>query len=152
LPDFKNNKKILNMRNKLKMNKILCLFLSLIILSCGENDDTADVELTDPLIGVWLSEGTIDDVEGSFTYKYTFNLDNTGSNNSTFSFDGETETENELFTWENKGLDFKATSQTYNILYEGDEYGGNDEIYIFSDDFKTFTLDTEDGLIPFTKQ
>ena len=142
------------MRNKLKMNKILCLFLSLIILSCGKNDDTADVELTDPLIGVWLSEGTINDVEGSYTYKYTFtfNSDYTGSINSTFSNDYGTETENGLFTWVNKGLDFKATSQTYNILYEGDEYGGNDEIYIFSDDFKTFTLDGEDGLFQFTKQ
>ena len=142
------------MRNKLKMNKILCLFLSLIILSCGKNDDTADVELTDPLIGVWLSEGTIGDVEGSYTYKYTFtfNSDYTGSINSTFSNDYGTETENGLFTWENKGLDFKATSQTYNILYEGDEYEGNDEIYIFSDDFKTFTLDGEDGLFQFTKQ
>ena len=142
------------MRNKLKMNKILCLFLSLIILSCGKNDDTADVELTDPLIGVWLSEGTIGDVEGSYTYKYTFtfNSDYTGSINSTFSDDFGTETENGLFIWENKGLDFKATSQTYNILYEGDEYEGNDEIYIFSDDFKTFTLDGEDGLIQFTKQ
>ena len=140
------------MRNKLKMNKILCLFLSLIILSCGENDDTSDVELTDPLIGVWLSEETIDDVEGSYKYTLTFNSDYTGSINSTFSDDFGTETENGLFTWENKGLDFKATSQTYNILYEGDEYEGNDEIYIFSDDFKTFTLDGEDGLIQFTKQ
>ena len=60
------------MRNKFKMKKILYLFLSLIILSCGENDDTADVELTDPMIGVWLSEGTIEDVEGSYTYKITF--------------------------------------------------------------------------------
>ena len=134
------------------MTKILCLFLSLIILSCGENDDTADVELIDPVIGVWLSEGTIDDIEGSFTYKYTFNSDNTGSVNSTFSFDGETETEDGLFTWENKGLDFKYTSQTYNILYEGDEYGGSDELFIFSPDFKTFTLDSEDGLLLFTKQ
>ena len=134
------------------MTKILCLFLSLIILSCGENDDTADVELIDPVIGVWLSEGTIDDIEGSFTYKYTFNSDNTGSVNSTFSFDGETETEDGLFTWENKGLDFKYTSQTYNILYEGDEYGGDDALYIFSDDFKTFTTEGEDGLILFTKQ
>ena len=150
--NFKIIKKILNMRNKLKMNKILCLFLSLIILSCGENDDTSDVELTDPLIGVWLSEETIDDVEGSYKYTLTFNSDYTGSINSTFSDDFGTETENGLFTWENKGLDFKATSQTYNILYEGDEYEGNDEIYIFSDDFKTFTLDGEDGLIQFTKQ
>lgn len=143
------------MRNKFKMKKILYLFLSLIILSCGENDDTADVELTDPMIGVWLSEGTIEDVEGSYTYKYTFtfNSDNTGSINQTFSFDGETETEDGLFTWENKGLDFKYTSQTYNILYEGDEYGGDDALYIFSDDFKTFTTEgEEDGLLLFTKQ
>ena len=141
------------MRNKFKMKKILYLFLSLIILSCGENDDTADVELTDPMIGVWLSEGTIEDVEGSYTYKYTFtfNSDNTGSINQTFSFDGETETEDGLFTWENKGLDFKATSQTYNILYEGDGYG-DDGLYIFSVDFKTFTTEGEDGLILFTKQ
>ena len=142
------------MKKILTMKKILCLFLSLIILSCGENDDTADVELTDPMIGVWLSEGTIEDGQGSYTYKYTFtfNSDNTGSINQTFSFDGETETEDGLFTWENKGLDFKATSQTYNILYEGDEYGGDDGLYIFSDDFKTFTTEGEDGLILFTKQ
>ena len=106
------------------------------------------------LIGVWLSEGTIDDVEGSYTYKYTitFNSDNTGSINQTFSFDGETETEDGLFTWENKGLDFKATSQTYNFKYSGEE-SGEDEVATFSNDFKTLNLGGDnDGLNPFKKQ
>tara|TARA_B110000037_G_scaffold155577_1_gene175418 strand:+ start:455 stop:868 length:414 start_codon:yes stop_codon:yes gene_type:complete len=137
------------------MKNTLYIFLSLIIVSCAKDDDTAKIELTDPLIGVWLSEGTIEEEDGEliYTFTLTYNSDNTGSSNVTFSFDGESEIENELLTWENKDLDFTATSQTYNIIYAGEEYG-NEEKFIFSDDFKTLQFDGDDdeGINPFIKQ
>ena len=135
------------------MKKTLYIFLFLIIVSCGKDDDIA----TDPLIGVWLSEGTIveDGGELSYSFTYTFNSDNTGSESVIFSFDGESGSENESFTWENKGLDFKATSQTYNLTYTDTE-GGVDtvvNVYNFSNDFKTFKFEDFDvELNPFTKQ
>tara|TARA_B100000780_G_scaffold214684_1_gene154138 strand:- start:358 stop:639 length:282 start_codon:yes stop_codon:yes gene_type:complete len=87
-----------------------------------------------------------------FSYNITINSDNTGSESAIFSFDGESDTENESFTWENKGLDFKATSQTYNFKYSGEE-SGEDEVATFSNDFKTLNLGGDnDGLNPFKKQ
>ena len=142
------------MRNKLKINKILCLFLSLIIFSCGKDDETAKVELTDPIIGVWLSEGTLEEEGVVYTYKFTFtfNSDKTGSAGQIIVFEGETDSETDLFTWENKSSDFKAISQTYDITYEGNNYAEGGLIN-FSDDFKTFEFDGDDEQInPFTKQ
>ena len=144
------------MRNKLKINKILCLFLSLIIFSCGKDDETAKVELTDPIIGVWLSEGTLEEEGEVYTYKFTFtfNSDKTGSAGQLISSDGETESGTDLFTWENKSSDFKAISQTYNITYDGDNYAEGGLIN-FSDDFKTFEFDEgydEVEINPFIKQ
>ena len=144
------------MRNKLKINKILCLFLSLIIFSCGKDDETAKVELTDPIIGVWLSEGTLEEEGVVYTYKFTFtfNSDKTGSESQLISSDGETDSGTDLFTWENKSSDFKAISQTYNIIYDGDDYGGEEGFINFSDDFKTFEYEIDDDveINPFTKQ
>ena len=144
------------MRNKLKINKILCLFLSLIIFSCGKDDETAKVELTDPIIGVWLSEGTLEEEGVVYTYKFTFtfNSDKTGSAGQLISSDGETESGTDLFTWENKSSDFQAISQTYNIIYDGDDYGGEEGLFNFSDDFKTFEYEIDDDveINPFTKQ
>ena len=147
------------MRNKLKINKILCLFLSLIIFSCGKDDETAKVELTDPIIGVWLSEGTLEEEGVVYTYKFTFtfNSDKTGSAGQIISFEGETDSETDLFTWENKSSDFQAISQTYNINYDGDDYGGEEGLISFSNDFKTFEFDGDDDdddveISPFTKQ
>ena len=141
------------------MKKTLCIFLSLIILSCGKDDETAKVELTDPIIGVWLSEGTLEEEGVVYTYKFTFtfNSDKTGSADQIISFEGETDSETELFTWENKSSDFKAISQTYSIIYDGDDYGGDEGLISFSDDFKTFEFDGVDDddaeqLNPFTKQ
>ena len=142
--------------NKFKIKKILYIFLSLIILSCGKDDETAKVELTDPIIGVWLSEGTVEDEGAVYTYKFTFtfNSDKTGSADQIISFEGETDSETELFTWENKSSDFKAISQTYNIIYDGDDYGGEESLFNFSDDFKTFEYEIDDDveINPFTKQ
>ena len=141
--------------NKFKIKKILYIFLSLIILSCGKDDETAKIELTDPIIGVWLSEGTTEDEGVVYTYKFTltFNSDKTGSADQIISYEGETDSETELFTWENKSSDFKAISQTYNIIYDGDDYGGEEGLINFSDDFKTFEFDGDDEQInPFTKQ
>ena len=89
-----------------------------------------------------------------FSYNITINSDNTGSESAIFSFDGESDTENESFTWENKGLDFKATSQTYNFTYTSEEDGDTVvNVAIFSNNFKTMRFeDFEDGVNPFTKQ
>ena len=139
------------------MKKTLYIFLSLIILSCGKDDETAKVELTDPIIGVWLSEGTLEEEGEVYTYKFTFtfNSDKTGSESQLISSDGETESGTDLFTWENKSSDFKAISQTYNIIYDGDDYGGDEGLFNFSDDFKTFEFDEgydEVEINPFIKQ
>jgi len=135
------------------MKKTLYIFLCLIIVSCGKDDDIA----TDPLIGVWLSEGTTveDGGEVSYSFTYTFNSDNTGSESVIFTYDGEPGSESETFIWNNKGLDFKATSQTYNLTYT-DTDGGVDivvNVANFSNDFKTFKFeDFEAEINPFTKQ
>ena len=139
------------------MKKIIYIFLCLIIVSCGKDDDTAEVELTDPLIGVWLSEGTVEEDGGVFSYNFTLtvNSDYTGTESAIFSIDGESDTEKYSFTWENKGLDFKATSQTYNFTYSDTEGGEDTVVNVanFSNDFKTFKFkDFETELNPFTKQ
>ena len=138
------------------MKKTLYIFLCLIIVSCGKDDDTAEVELTDPLIGVWLSEGTFDEGDGVFSYTFTLtvNSDYTGSESLIISSDGESDTQAETFDWINKGLDFKATSQTYDFTYTKFEDGDTVvNVAIFSNDFKTMRFeDFEEELNSFIKQ
>ena len=71
-----------------------------------------------------------------------FNSDGSGNQNFTFSFDGESQTENESFTWRNQSSDpdFKSSMQVY--IIDGDNLNAN-----FSNNFNSLTSIDNSGYL-----
>jgi hypothetical protein len=106
----------------MKNIKFLSVILLSVLLSVSCNNDADNIsDLNDSALrGVWESSEVDDGEELNITL--TFNSNNTGSLVSKFTFDGETETESENFTWSTKGNKLTLiiyedpTILTYSIL------------------------------------
>lgn len=88
------------------------VFLSVLIsVSCSNNDDSSDL-MDIGLIGTWVYT-EMDDGE-EFNITLTFNSNNTGILVTKTTFNGETETESENFTWSTSGnkLTFNISGET----------------------------------------
>ncbi len=67
-------------------------------VSCSDDDDDNDVN---PLVGNWELTESVEGYELSLTA--TFNSNLTGTMSTVLTFEGETVTENESFTWSTDG-------------------------------------------------
>lgn len=127
------------------MKKLLLLTTLFLAFNCSKDDDT-DTGV-DPIIGNWSVNSTIsEEIEGqivsiALTGSMVFNSDGSGNQNFTFSFDGESQTENESFTWSNQSSDpdFKSSMQVY--IIDGDNLNAN-----FSNNFRSVIVSDSEGL------
>ncbi|MUP46745.1 hypothetical protein E0K83_13450 [Gramella sp. BOM4] len=96
---------------------LVLLFLSVLLsVSCNDDDDNGSDVNDSSLIGSW--EFTEVDEGEEFFVTITFNSNSTGVLTTEITFDGETETESENFTWSTSGnkLTIKTSNEPASIL------------------------------------
>ena len=94
-----------------KFKHLLIIVLALTLsISCSDDDD--DMDNDDKLIGTW----EMSEVEEDYEYNVLVTFKSNGAGTSVYveTFDGETETDSENFTWSTEGN--KLT-----IMIDGDE-------------------------------
>ena len=72
---------------------------------------------------------------------FTFNYNGTAVQEGTITFEGESETESDAFTWENASSNPNFNSTTQNYIW----YGEDSISATFSSDFNTVTIRDEEG-------
>lgn len=99
-----------------KIKYLLIMAVAVMVSVSCSNDDDDDVN---PLVGSWGLTESEQGYEYSLTVKFNANL--TGTIGTVETFNGETETENESFTWSTDGnkltliLDGNTDISTYSI-------------------------------------
>lgn len=87
---------------------IVMVFAMLISVSCSNDDDSSSDVNDSALVGTW---GATELDEGfELIVTVTFNANQTGSAVTKITFEGETETENDTFTWSTSGNKLTVTS------------------------------------------
>ena len=115
------------------------LFISVIVVSCSDDDDSNQGRTTDPIIGSWIA------IYDDGSYATAIFISN-GNFNVTYTFTSEDITETLLGTWSNAGTNFNSTRQTYTLIYlnEDGEQESDTENATFSEDFNSVSFDDED--------
>ncbi|SDB23321.1 hypothetical protein SAMN03097699_0216 [Flavobacteriaceae bacterium MAR_2010_188] len=102
----------------MKNIKYLFVFLFSVLLStsCNNDDDNSSDSNDSALIGSWEASDEDEGIE--FSIMLTFNSNNSGTLVVESTFDGETETESDNFTWSTSGnkLTIQSSSEPPSIL------------------------------------
>ncbi len=115
------------------------IFAVMLSVSCGSDDSSSDAS-SSALIGIWGITATEEGME--INVKVTFNSDKSGKIVTASTFEGETYTENESFTWNTSGNKLTISSS-----------GEPDEVLTYSISGNKLTITDEDGEVTvLTKQ
>ena len=114
-------------------------FAVMLSVSCSSDDDSESDLNDSALVGTWGITEIVEDEE--FTALITFNANNSGRLVISWTFEGETETETENFTWSTSGNRLTFSS------------GGETTISTYSISGNNLTINDLDGeVVVFTKQ
>lgn len=103
----------------MKKFKYLLIMVLALTLSVSCSDDNDDMDNDDKLVGTW----EMSEIEDGYEYSVlvTFKSNGTGTSVYVETFDGETETDSEIFTWSTDGnkltilIDEDEDTVTYSI-------------------------------------
>ncbi len=98
------------MKPLIKFLFMLFLALPLLFTFCGKDE-------IHELVGTWEYSGSSEGM--AISISITFNSDNTGERSFTWTFEGETETESDNFTWSTDGntLTITEKGETFSLKY-----------------------------------
>ena len=144
------------MKNILSLECYLVLFLSVILISCGGDDDDTDAgRTTDPMIGTWRSSYT-DDGDDAID-ELVFNAGGWYLETTLYGDDISIDTVSG--NWRNTGFDFDATRQTIVLSFfpyeeDGETIQLDDQTFtwIFSNNFNTMRVEGDDLNRTYTRQ
>lgn len=113
-------------------------FAVMLSVSCSSDDDSGSDINDSALVGTWGITEVFEDEE--FTALITFNANNSGRLVISSTFEGETETETENFTWSTSGNRLTISG------------GGETTISTYAINGNELTITDLDGEVVFTKQ
>lgn len=118
---------------------LVLVFATILSVSCNNDDDSNSDATDSALIGSWEYSEVFDGEE--FLAVVTFNANNSGTTYTEYTFEGETESETDNFTWSTNG----------NKLSISDSEGTEVVIYSITGNKLSITDDTNTVTV-FTKQ
>ncbi|MFO7719085.1 MAG: lipocalin family protein [Gillisia sp.] len=116
-------------------------FAVMLSVSCNSDDDSSRDLNDSALVGTWGITEIDEALDIEIEVLITFNANNSGRIVSSVTFEGETETETENFTWSTSGNKLTITSS------------GETEVVTYSINGNELTITDLDGeVVVFTKQ